>query len=92
MGSSERSILLRLIAVSERGYSFRFCACAVGLQLSQMFLRPAAESMQWLNQCSTQSRERVFHFWWNDRMDRALHEAIALKPSQMRAHSVIGYT
>src|ERR1700674_4168453 len=52
-----------------------------------MFFRPAAETVQWLDQCPTQSRERVFHFWRNDRVDRALHEAVALQTAQrLRQH------
>src|SRR5438309_90292 len=52
-----------------------------------MFFRPAAETVQWLDQCPTQSRERVFHFWRNDRMNRALHETVALQTAQrLRQH------
>ncbi len=59
-----------------------FYPCAVRLKLRQMFFRPSAKPLQWLNQCASQSRERIFHLRRHDGMHDALHQAVALEAAQ----------
>jgi len=47
-----------------------------------MFFRPAAECVQWFNQGSTQSRERVLHFRRHNGVNSSLHQAVALETTQ----------
>src|ERR1043166_1593627 len=61
---------------------FRFCPRPICLQLGQMFFRPAAERVQRLDQGPSESGERVFDFWRNDRMNCPLDEAVTLKAAQ----------
>jgi hypothetical protein len=49
-------------AISDRGYNFGLCSRPIGLKLSQVFFRPAAKSMQGLNQSPAQSGQRIFYF------------------------------
>src|SRR6266513_2750080 len=74
-------------AVRYRGYrglslKFRFCPSTICLQLRQMFFRPATESVQRLNQRSAETCQRVLNFWWNDRVNFALDQTVALKAAQ----------
>jgi len=58
------------------------CPRAIRLKLSEVFFRPATKPMQRFNQRSAQSRERVLHFRRHNRMNRALHQAVALETAQ----------
>jgi hypothetical protein len=63
------------------------CPRAIRLKLSQMFFRPATKRMQWFNQGSAQSRERVLHLRGHDGMNGTLHQAVALEAAQcLRQH------
>jgi len=63
------------------------CPRAIRLKLSQMFFRPATKRMQWFNQSPAQSRERVLHLRRHNRMNGALHQAVALEAAQrLREH------
>src|SRR4030095_17218096 len=63
------------------------CPRAIGLELSEVFFRPTAEGVQWFNQGSSQSRERVLHFRRHNGVNSSLHEAVALETTQrLRQH------
>src|SRR5256885_8038199 len=47
-----------------------------------MLFRPPAKPLQWLNQCASQLGERIFHFWRDNRMNSALHKAVALQAAE----------
>src|SRR5438034_9729583 len=52
-----------------------------------MFFRPATQSVQRLNQRSAETCQRVLNFWWNDRVNFALDQTVALKAAQsLRQH------
>ena len=75
----------RSAAVSDRIYSLR--PRAIRLKLSEMFFLPAAKRVQWFNQGSAQSRERVLDLRRHNGMHGALHQAVALEAAQrLRQH------
>src|SRR5437879_5137264 len=47
-----------------------------------MFFRPAAESAQWFDQSSSESREGIFNPRRNDRINLAIHQAIPFEAAE----------
>ena len=68
------------------------CPRAIGLELSEVFFRPAAECVQWFNQGSSQPRERVLYFRGHDGVNSPLHEAVALESAQCLRQHFLGNT
>ena len=73
--------------IRRSGRSFRVRSCAIRFQFGKMFLRPAANRLQWLDQSAAQFGKRVFNLGWNLRINFALYEPIPLEAAQsLREH------
>src|SRR5882724_4342118 len=57
-------------------------ARAIGLELCQMFLRPAAECTKRVDQGAAEARERIFNPRRHDRINFALNETVPFQTAQ----------
>jgi hypothetical protein len=80
----------RCLHRAERRLFGRARATSVRLQFGQMFLRPAAERMQRIDQCASEPRERVFHLGRDDRMNLAYDQAVALQAAECLGEHLLG--
>jgi hypothetical protein len=67
-------------------------AGAVGLEFGEMFFRPAAETVQGLDEGAAEPGDGVFDLGRNDGMNGALDEAVALEAAQGLGEHFLGDT